>query len=392
MAPRNLALKAYAALAFAYWVPQLYGARKLNELPIVDEIVEDDERTEWPLVSVIITACNEEDTVEDAVRSRLEDYYPGLEIVLIDDRSTDGTGAIVDALAAEDSRITPIHIEELPEGWVGKVRAMEVGARATGGEWLLFSDADVQVRPGTIARAVSFAEGEGLDHLAILPEFLPAGALIDAVVSDFSRILCVLGRVWEISDPKSSAAAGSGSFNMVRRNALEATEGLEWLRLEIADDVTMGQMLKAAGARQQMAKGNGWVAVCFYPTIRAGMVGSERALFTALGGCSLARCMVAGVGFAGLELAPLVLALQRRNMMLRFVGAALTGVQLAVAVVFNRWFGRPPCHSLVAPLGSLVMALLLVRAGVLGKARGGINWRGTFYPTPLLKSGRRFRP
>jgi Glycosyl transferase family 2 len=392
MTSSNRALKAYAAIAFAYWIPQLYGVRRLFELPAIADMVPDGARTEWPRVSVIITACNEEETIEDAVRSRLEDDYPALELVLVDDRSTDRTGAIVDMLAEADPRISAIYIEELPDGWVGKVRAMDVGARAAGGEWLLFSDADVRVRPGTIARAVSYADAQGIDHLAVLPEFLPAGAFIDAVVSDFSRILCVFGRVWEIGDPKSSAAAGSGSFNMVRRRALEASEGLEWLRLEVADDVTMGQMLKASGARQQLAKGNGWVGVCFYPTIRDALVGSERAMFTALGGCSLVRCLAIGAGLAGLELAPLALALQRRDRWSRRLGVALVGVQLAVSIVFNKWFERSPCDAVVAPLGSLAIAVLSARAGVLGKARGGINWRGTFYPTSLLKSGRRFRP
>jgi cellulose synthase/poly-beta-1,6-N-acetylglucosamine synthase-like glycosyltransferase len=373
-------------------MPQLYGVRRLFELPVIADMVPDDAPDEWPRVSVIITACNEEDTIENAVRSRLDDDYPGLELVLVDDRSTDRTGAIVDKLAAGDALVTAIHVEELPDGWLGKVHAMDVGARAAGGEWLVFSDADVRVRPGTIARAVSYADERDLDHLAVLPEFLPAGALIDAVVSDFSRILCVFGRVWEISDPKSSAAAGSGSFNMVRRAALEATQGLEWLRLEVADDVTMGQMLKASGARQRLAKGNGWVGVCFYPTIRDALIGSERAMFTALGGCSLARCVAIGVGLVVLELAPLALALQHRDRWSRRVGLALIGAQLAVSMIFNKWFERPLSHAAVAPLGSLAIAVLSVRAGVLGKVRGGINWRGTFYPTPLLKSGRRFRP
>lgn len=385
-------LKVCAALAAAYWLPQLCGVVRLFGLPAVEDMPPGEATTEWPRISVIMTACNEEEAIEAAVRSRLEDDYPALEIVLMDDRSTDSTGEIVDRLASEDERIQAIHITELPDGWVGKVHAMDVGARAATGEWLLFSDADVQVKAGTLERVVAYAELHGFDHLAVFPEFLAAGLLLDAVVSDLSRILCVFGRVWSVSDPSSSAAAGSGSFNMVRREALEKTEGLEWLRMEVADDVTMGQMLKVSGARQQMVKGNGYVAVTFYPTINGALVGSERALFTALGGCSLTRCVAAGVGLATLELAPLYLALQRRDKVARRLGQVLLGVQLAVALIFNKWFERPLAHAAVAPLGSVAVGALSVRAGVLGAVRGGINWRGTFYPTEALKAGRRFSP
>ncbi len=388
----SLALKLYAAFACAYWLPQLYGVLKLLELPTVESMQPDRSRTEWPRVSVIITACNEEDTIEEAVRSRLEDDYPELEIVLIDDRSEDGTGAIVDRLATEDPRVTAIHIRELPAGWVGKVHAMDVGVRTASGEWLLLSDADVRVRPGTIQRSISFADERGFDHLAVFPQFLPAGILLDAVVSDLSRILCVFGRIWAISDPDSGAAAGSGSFNLVRRTALEATEGLEWIRLEVADDVTLGQMLKSSGARQQMIKGNGWVAVCFYPTIRDAVFGSKRAMFTSLGVCSQNRSVAEGAGGSELDLAPLILSVQRRNSKLRLLGRALACAQLAVALIFNRWFERPPAHAAFAPFASVIVGALSVRAGILGAVRGGINWRGTFYPTSLLKSGRRFRP
>lgn len=387
----NKALKAYAALTCAYWLPQLYGVMRLSGVPTVEGMSPETERTDWPRVSVIITACNEEDTIEAAVRPRLDDDYPELEIVLIDDRSTDGTGTMIDRLAEEDPRITPIHVDELPHGWLGKLHAMDVGVRAASGDWLLFSDADVQVRAGTLGRTVAYSEENGVDHMAILPDFLPAGFILDAAISNFARIMCVLGRMWAVSNPGSRAAAGSGSFNMVRRETLEATEGLEYLKLEVSDDVTIGQMLKASGARQAFAKGNGWVAVCFYPTIQDALVGSERALFTALGGCSMWCCIGIGVGFVGLELAPLVLGLQKRNLKVRRLGRALMCVQIAVSLVFDRWFERPLCHAPLAPLGSAAIMGAFIRAGVLGAARGGIQWRGTFYPTSLLKSGRRFK-
>jgi len=384
---------AYTAAAFTYWLSQVYSVFRLrSEVPMVEQMPVDESRTGWPGVSVIIAACNEEAAIEEAVRSRLDDDYPGLELILVDDRSTDRTGEIADRLAGEDPRLKVIHITKLPEGWLGKVHAMNEGALAAIGDWLLFSDADVRVREGAIKRTVAYAEEFGLDHLPVLPELLPSSPLIDIGISTLSRILLTAGRVWAVGDPRSSAAAGSGSFNLVRRSALDATEGLEWLKLEVADDAAMGQMLKASGARQRLAYGRGQVMVNFYPTVRDALAGSERALFTALGGFSMLRTCAIGVGLTALDLSPLLLAVKGRNDGTRRIGRALFAIQIGVSAAFNRWFGRPAFHAVFAPLASTALAALMVRAGVLGKVRGGIMWRGTFYPTSVLKPGRRFKP
>lgn len=382
-----------AALCCAYWVPQAYFMRRImRDVPTVESMPLDGSRVSWPKVSVIIPACNEEDSIEASLRSRLEEDYPDLEIIFVDDRSTDRTGEIADRLASIEPRIKVIHVADLPEGWVGKVHAMYAGTGAAAGDWLLFSDADVQVGKGTLKRTIGFAERHAIDHLPVFPEFLPSGFLLDVVISTLSRLLCMGGRVWAVGDPESNAAVGVGSFNLVRSSALEASPGLEWLKLEVVDDASMGQMLKASGASQLLANGHGYVAVKFYTSIRDALVGSERGMFTAIGGFSLARCVAMGALFTALELAPLLFALDRHDAFLKRLGLAALSTQVGVSIAFNRWFGRPAYHAAFAPLASTSVAVLIIRAGILGKARGGINWRGTFYPTSLLKPGRRFRP
>ncbi len=382
-----------AALAAAgYWLYQAGTAPGIfRNVPRVSDMPPGEGREEWPLVSVVITALNEEETIERAMRVRLRDDYPALEMILVDDRSTDRTGEIADMLAAEDERLEVIHLKELPEAWLGKVHAMDAGVRVAGGEWLLFSDADVFVAPGLLRRAIAYAESAGLDHLPVIPEFEKTGFLVDVVISAFARVMCVSGRVGTVTDPRNKNAVGVGSFNLVRRSALEASEGLEWLRLEVADDTTLGQMLKASGARQQVANGRGFLQVNFYPTLRSALTGSERALFTSIGAFSLLRCAAIGTGIFVFESGPLLLAMSRDRRLCR-VGSALLVLQLGISAVFNRWLGRPAWHAAFAPVASIPLALMLIRAAVLGKLRGGIYWRGTFYPTTLLKPGRRFRP
>jgi hypothetical protein len=386
------AKKILAALGCAYWMQQAFGCYELfKHIPSVREMPLDGERPDWPCVSVVITACDEEEAIGDTVRHRLEDDYHSLEVILVNDRSSDRTGEIMERLASGDPRVKVIHLKELPDGWLGKVHAMDHGAAAASGEWLLFSDADVVVAPGTIARTISYAEEQGLDHLAVMPEFLPANLILDAGLTNLFRVFCLVGQVWKADRPGSNAAVGSGSYNLVRRSTLEEGPGLEYLKMEAADDVALGQMLKDSGARQRLAKGNGYVLVEFYPTIRAAISGSERSLFTSLGGCSLVRASAIGLGFTILESAPLILLAAAREKRLRKLGAALFLTQAAVSIAYGRWMERPVAHAAFAPVMSVVMGALMISAGVLGTLRGGIFWKGTFYPKAMLRQGRRFR-
>src|ERR1700692_565900 len=97
-------------------------------------------RKEWPRVSIVIPACNEALTIEAAAESLLNVQYPNLEIILVNDRSIDNTGQIMDRLALTDARLKVVHIHDLPEGWLGKVHALSRGLEKTSGEWILLTD------------------------------------------------------------------------------------------------------------------------------------------------------------------------------------------------------------------------------------------------------------
>ena len=127
----------------------------------------------WPLVSMIIPARDEGEKIDAALRSVLAVDYPNLEIIAVDDRSRDETGRVMDRLAAEDPRLRVIHIETLPDGWLGKNHAMHVAAQAARGEFLLFTDGDVMFAPDALRRAVAYAEHTRIDHLCLSPNLVP---------------------------------------------------------------------------------------------------------------------------------------------------------------------------------------------------------------------------
>jgi glycosyltransferase involved in cell wall biosynthesis len=123
----------------------------------------------WPRLSVIIPACNEAAHLESAVETLVQQDYSDLEIILVNDRSTDATGAIIDRLAKNDPQIRALHIRKLPGGWLGKVHALHCGVAKARGEWLLFTDADVHFAPETLRRALAHVLQLQADHLALIP-------------------------------------------------------------------------------------------------------------------------------------------------------------------------------------------------------------------------------
>lgn len=380
-------LSAVLTIASAlYWVAvALLLLRVVRSVPSVHAL-RAPPPSRWPRLSLIMPARNEEPTLESALRSKLQATYPELELVLVDDRSTDATGAVADAFARTEPRLQVVHVEHLPEGWLGKVHALQRGLERASGEWVLFSDADVHLDPGTLERVIAYAEHEGFDHLGVLPSLTSSGPVLQATLSTFFRLLCAGGRLWAVPDPKSSAAIGVGAFNLVRRGALDRSPGLEWLKMEIGDDAALGVMLKRSGARQAVLNGRSEVSLEFYPSYGA----LTRALekngaslpFPALLGGNLFIVLLEYGLLAGLVSghAPLVL-----------LAAAAWAVGSMGTFMLSRWLGLPRWPALLPFLGSLPLAWAMVRSGVLALVRGGVVWRGTYYPTPVVRAGLRMK-
>jgi hypothetical protein len=378
---------ALGSVGLLYWVASAVGAElAARRVPVLGAL-SPREPGRWPKLSIIIPACNEASTLEPALRSKLAEGYPDVELVLVNDRSTDGTGAIVDRMAAEDARVTPLHIRALPDGWLGKLNAMNEGVKRAGGEWLLFSDADIHYTPGVLRRAIAYCEEQGLDHLAVFPEIWRTRLDLDIFTACFSRIVFLVGRVWSVADPKSKAFAGVGAFNLVRRSALERTRGFEWLKLEAGDDMALGQMLKQSGARNAIVNGRGQVGLYFYQTLGEAIRSAEKG--AAFMRFSVALSVAFGVVMLGLELSAFLALLPGAPLGVRAMGLIGVAAALFAQLRINRFMGHPVVPALLVPLGSIAMALTMARAGIVGALRGGVKWRGTLYPAQALMEGRR---
>ena len=339
-----------------------------------------------PLVTLITTARDEARGIEAAARSLLAQDYPSLEFVMVNDRSTDRTGAILDGLAARDSRVRVVHVGELPPGWLGKNHALARGAAVARGEWLLFADADIVMDPTSIARAMQYVERRGLDHLTLLPELVMPGLLLQAFVSSFVLWLAGFLRPWKARDPGSRRFVGVGAFNLVRAGSYAAAGGHQPIRLRPDDDLKLGQILKRSGARQDLVQGRGLVSVEWYHSLGEAIDGLMKNSFAVVEYNPLLMVLGAAA-YLVIGLGPLAAAVLGDGMV-RILGLVAAGFLLLLHLRGAREAGAPLRGALLYPVVSLIFAWIVVRALTLNLWQGGITWRGTFYPLSELRKNR----
>jgi cellulose synthase/poly-beta-1,6-N-acetylglucosamine synthase-like glycosyltransferase len=364
------------------------AVRTMRAIPNLAAVDIPSERARWPRLSVVVTARDEAASIEEALRAKLADDYPDIEFIVVDDRSTDGTGEIIDRLAREDSRVHAIHLTELPPGWLGKVHAMQRAFAVATGEWVLFSDADVHLARGALKRSIAHCESRGLDHLAAFPEVWSSGPLLDAALTALLRFLVVGGRLWAVSDPRSKASVGGGNFNLVRRELLERLGGFDDVRLDVLDDILLGQRVKRAGGRQGAVNAADFVALHFYETLGEMTRALEKNSF-ALHGYSVVRVVVSSLVLIAIELGPW-LAMAAGSGVVVAIGAAAAALGFVTSLSLSVWLKRPVLAALLSPLGTLLLVGIWARGSLLALWRGEIVWRDTRYSLDELRRGVRF--
>lgn len=342
--------------------------------------VRDDEA---PSVSICVAARNEAGKLEPAVRSMVQLEYPELEVVAVDDRSEDRTGRILEDLAEDDRRLEVLHVRELPEAWLGKNHALHRAAEAAGGELLLFTDADVIFEPDALARAVGHVRRHGLDHLAVAPDLEMPGPLLEAFAGSFQVYFSQFAEPWKARDPDSSRHVGVGAFNLVRGEAYRAAGGHRAIRMRPDDDMRLARILKEAGARADLLFGTGRLRVPWYETLGEAVRGLSRSAWAGLD-YSPAAAAAAALFTLGLGVWP-------------WLGALLTAgpaqaLNLAAVTLSGGLYVAASLHTgsraglvVLWPVTGLVFVWILLRGTIGTLARGGIVWRGTFYPLEDLR-------
>ncbi len=377
-----------AALVLLLWLAQLVLALRVARAipPLSDLPPAPLGGPPLPRLSMIVPARDEAAGIEAALRSKLAARYPALEVIGVDDRSRDDTGAILDRIARTEPRLGVVHVDALPDGWLGKLHALTRGVERATGEWILLSDADVHVAPDVLERVIAHAEAERLDLVTVFPRMDPVSPLLDAAVVGLARVLFLSARAWRANDDASPVAIGVGAFNLVRRSALARTGALESLRMEIADDVGLAVLIKHAGGRCRAFVGREQVHLTFLDSLGA----AERSAGKGGGmlGWSLWKPALAALLPPLVELG-LPLAALARGGWAAVLGAAALLLGTLVHVVLARHVAAPLRGALLWPLSTLLNAVMILRAGVRSWREQGVWWRHTFYPRAMIDAGRR---
>ena len=389
----QIAFAVFAWLGFLFWasraVIMLRGQTRTKKLADVPP----HEGATLPRLAVLVPSLNEETGIRAALESLAAQDYPDLLIVPINERSTDRTGAIMDEVASLHPNVRPLHVQVLPPGWIGKNHANHVGAqeaRRSGAEWLLFTDGDVQFGPASLRKAIHYVTERGLHHLAITPKLVVHSFGEAMFVTSFAVWFMTRFQPWDVEEPASKRFIGIGAFNLVRADAYDAIGGHEKLALTVADDMALGKLVKAAGFRQGFLEGEDEVRVRWQTGLAATVRGLYKNSFASLD-FDLVKTLVATAFILIVNVLPFVLPLMTYGVT-RFVALLSLAVLVAVYARGARTLGNSRRTSfligLCAGIGGLLFAWVLIASAALTLRQGGVVWRGTLYPTRLLKENQ----
>lgn len=381
-----LVLTVFDALVFlAVVVPFVLIIRHRNAIPRLPAMPE---TPTLPRLSVVVPARDEGSTIGRAVGSLLAQDYPDLEIIVVDDRSSDATGEVLRELAAKDTRLLVLRVEELPAGWLGKNHALWRGADRASGEWLLFTDGDVVFAHGALRQAVAYTAAEGLDHLTLAPRLVARGLALRAFVAFFAYAFIALWGAYLANDPRTTRGVGIGAFNLVRRSAYERIGTMRALSLRPDDDIRLGRRLRAFGFRQRVLNGNDLITVEWYPSLGAAISGLEKSMYS-----SMEYRVVDATGalvylgatmiwpFAG------VIALGGVDRVL--LAIVITCLEVGVLETYRQAIGPLTLYALLIallmPFSAACWGYTIARSVYIAETRG-VRWRGTTYPLSLLRA------
>jgi glycosyltransferase involved in cell wall biosynthesis len=344
-----------------------------------------------PRLTVIVPARNEAEDIGACLESLLQQDCAELRIIAVNDRSSDGTGAIMEALAsAHPGRLEAMQVAELPAGWLGKSHAMALAARraiaegetsSAPPEYLLFTDADVVFHPEILRRALTEAEASGADHLVVLPTMITK-SVGEGMLLGYLQVMSLWGvRPWRVGDAGTRDVIGVGAFNLVRVAAYLRIGGFDAIPMAVVEDMTLGRRVKRAGLRQRVATAPGMVSL-HWAAGPAGIVRGMTKNIFAVFGFRWWLLLGAAAGLGLMSIGPVVF--------LGVAGARIPGV-LALAAIAGVYLlsGRTSrisaAYGVLFPVAGALVVYSMLRSMVVTLATGGVTWRGTFYPLSELR-------
>jgi glycosyltransferase involved in cell wall biosynthesis len=323
-------------------------------------------------ISAIVPARNEELSIAACIDSLLA-QPDVLEIIVVDDQSSDDTVEIVRERMASQPRVKLLKTGGVPQGWVGKNHAVAEGAQAATQAWLLFMDADAELLPGAGARAREIADGSGAGLVSFSPEQITVKWYEKALIP---FIYCRLARKFsydKVNDPKSRVAAANGQFLMIHRSVYDAIGGHAGVAGEVLEDVAIAKRVKAAGYDMRFGSGVGLVRARMYRSFGAMWEGWKKNLYGLIGGTPVSfREELSAI----LPVIPfLLIVFGLRYPLAIFAGVILLlARQLRYGTELTR--NRYPFRFIIYYVPAVLLYAGVLVASYRGYAKGKLEWKG----------------
>jgi len=351
-------------------------------------------KDEQPLVSVLVPARNEAGRALDAcLRSLLAQDYGRVEVIAVDDCSTDATGAVLHDAAKTNGRLRVIDGVNPPPPWLGKPHALQQAFDASRGEWILMTDADVIFSPESVRTALTHALSRGDDALTLIPcveclsfwerVFMPTcwGVMMLAAMPP-DRVI----------NPRRKTALGIGNFFLVRRESLKRIGGLGAVCSEVLEDVRLAERLKESGARLRIERAPRLVRTRMLTSFGDVWRSFSKNMFAAmkfsfpkamLGAAAVFACAVIPVMVAAACLILLAAGVPGEWGKL-FVPVFTTWlIQVGLIAYVNRDCGVPTVYALTVPLNYALFSAILFNSTIRVTTGRGVMWKGrTLYQRP----------
>ena len=373
-----------AALIILYWIHNQY------HLDIVVTPAKPP-AADAPLISLCIPARNEERNIRNCVESALAQDYPNIEVIVLDDRSTDSTLTQLKEIASRDSRLLPISGSDLPEGWAGKPHALFQASAVARGEWLCFVDSDTFLNPDAISSCYAKALETKADLFTTLTQQV-LGSFWEKVVMPLVMTALSVGfSPRKVNDPKRRDAIANGQFILIRRTVYDAVGGHEKVKDQIVEDKAISEQVKWNGYRLIVADGLQVIRTRMYTSLETMWEGWTKNIYLGLHDHPAMLLL----GAFGATLALLVALFLPVWPMLGMAWYLQGGGWLAVGVVIEalvvwgvlllaraqvaRKMHISAWYAWTVPLGAGVFAAMMIASAWKVISGQGVTWRGRKY-------------
>ncbi len=349
------------------------------------------------MVSIIVPARNEEKNIRRCVQALLAQDYPAFEVLVLDDRSSDGTASILAEISAHEPRLVVLAGSELPAGWAGKPHALYQAAEAASGDWLLFIDADTFLMPNALSASLSSADAQGADLYTVMTEQILDSFWEKTIMPLVMTALSVGFSPARVNDPTTRDAIANGQYILIKRSVYDAIGGHKKLHNLIVEDKAISEQVKWNGYRLIVADGRGVAKTRMYTSLAQMWEGWTKNIYLGLSD----RPGLLLLGVFGAFLASMAALFMPVWPLLGLTWYARGGGWMAQAIVAEAllvWasilyhrahaaelIGISRWYAVTTPLGAGVFAAMMFTSAWKVLSGQGVTWKGRTYDPKVIR-------